>query len=309
MAIVKKPHFWIVHSHTINYLATLVMAAALALLGYNSESFAWLPNFIRPRLAAFLSLEYTITVLWVVFALAVCIWIFSTKVVVDKICKPAQEDWALVRFFIEEARRQAYEKKIKDPLPDHHRVTLFKYCRTLPKEYRHWTDPAGTNSAIARDSGWLIPVMRARLEDEQCHNLTVFAVSRDNKTIEGVAGRAWAVKGSLVQTGLPCVTSSNDKFRKKYADQSHCTRTQIDFMLKDTTNHSDVKSLPRTIGAITIVDNAGEDWGVLVFDSKHERAFPDEISDAVGLNEWFSTITKGLRIALGGKSYETKADN
>lgn len=302
MTIVKKPNFFIKHRKTLHEMSAVTVAISIAFLSYPSEMFQWLPDALRAWLDTLATSSWYFIFWRSMLVVASIVWVVSLEALAVKIFRSAKENWEWADFFIDEACNKAYKSKIESPMPNEHRVTLYKYFRVLPKKYRHWSmdGKKWAHNDFKKDTGWLVPIMRAKHENEHCCNLTVFAASRDNKNFEGIAGKAWATKGSLVIKDLPEVTSSNSNNRKVYADNSYCSRNQVDFMLSDASQGS-VKKLPRTIGAITLVDHAGINWGVLVFDSKDPQAFPDNINNAVELNEWFKVITKGLGNALGGK--------
>lgn len=257
-------------------------------------------------------------VLWIAFGLAVFTFIVTAPWIVRRFYQPPREDWEWLRFFVSRARERAY-KELSEAMPHHHRVTLYKYVDVLPVEYRHWsaktTDVTGSFFAKYRankknksnrsgdypvNKGWLIPVIRAGYDDIDCSKSTVFVAARDNSLFEGVAGKSWGLKSTVVIKELPEVTSSNNNNRRIYADKSECDRGLVDFMLADTSSQSH-KVLPRTIGSIVLVDQKGDNWGVLVFDSRDEDAFPTGVNSGVELNDLFDTTIKGMTKALKGR--------
>lgn len=303
----KKPSWLSKNYKNINWVVGVLLTLSASAVTIDLESYkdTWDPRALEFTKVLLLNQKGQIGT-WVWFLLFTSLiayallspWLFS------RIAPKWRYDIEWVRFFVERARDRAY-CSVDEPLPNHHRVTLFQYVEKLPRGYKHWSSRDGgpRSGKYPLNKGWLIPVIRASHDDEDCRRSTVFMAARDKSKFEGVAGKAWMLQQTVVLTGLPPVTSSNNNNRRIYADKSSCDRIQVDNMLAGEAQSG--KMLPRTIGAIVIVDNEGAPWGVLVFDSREANAFPDNVNSAVELNEMFSTTIKGMTRALGGSGYET----
>ncbi len=261
--------------------------------------------------------------LWYLLVFGITLTLLGHDRLIAIIRDDPDENWEWVRFFVEQARERAYEE-LESNKPSHHRVTLYKYCRVLPKGYRHWTAndpdvpgwlPEFLSKRYAQfminrtrsgdhpiDLGWLVPVMRAQHEDSVCVQSTVFAAAENHELYEGVAAQAWEERATIAKPGLPSVNYSNKSLnRTKYGLASFCDRKLVDFMLEKgnvAATNGQPKELPKTIGAITLINDQGEGWGVLVFDSRDPDAFPNGVNDGAALNALFKTTTKGLSKAL-----------
>jgi len=304
-----QARFLVRHSQAIVNASGLLASFSIWLLNsdFKSAPYSEWPAFIQ-GLVTFLQI-YS----WPLFSIVCVFWLGALLAGRDP------SNWPLVNFLVNRARDRAYQTLDSD-IRHHHRVTLFKYENRLPKQYKHWSsEPVKMYSLrwifqliFRRDfkrggqypvkSGWLVPVMRSDSSTEECYIASTFAVPKNNQdAYEGIVGRSYKAQSTVVKTNdLPLLKSSNNGRRlwNQYASKTHCSTGMIESMLTVVEGGPD-KRLPRTIGAIPIVVQVGDDtvrWGVMVFDSKAAGILPDSQQ----LNAMFSTTIEGIQKAIGG---------
>lgn len=316
MAIVRKPS-WVASNRDV--LITLFG------LIFNLAVFLFNEDFTQSKYSSWI--EWVVTSLkWLqanVSAIAMIISGFIIVVllfilpVARRVFERGSEDWEWLRFFVERAREKAYEE-IEDKEPHYDRVTLFKYVKRLPRKYRHWSAPElkawpllnglhigsvwnyfNRGGQYGGRGGWLVPVIRSGHDDTDCMRGTVFAAPKDEMdAYEGIGGRAFRRGRTEVIIKLPRASSStNETNRNKYATKSNCPIELVNAMIDSRSSLDAV--LPRTVGAIPIHNSIGSKWGVLVFDSRNDDAFPGEVNTAALLNDLFETTINGMVKALG----------
>lgn len=318
LSIVRKPSWFTRNRDVLITLFGLI---------FNLAVFLFNEDFTKPKYDGWIVWSITLlkwlqvnasVILMVISGIIIIVLLFIFPLV-RKLFERDYEDWEWLRFFVERASEKAYEE-IEDREPHYDRVTLFKYVRRLPRKYRHWSAPdlrswrlfngLGVGSTLnyfnrgghyGGRGGWLIPVIRSRHEDVDCLKGSVFAVPKgDMAAYEGVGGQAFRRSLTEVIVKLPrAISSTNVVNRQKYATKCKCPIELVNAMI-DSRSSLDVP-LPRTVGAIPIHYANGNKWGVLVFDSRNEDAFPGEVNNAALLNDLFETTINGMVKALGDK--------
>ena len=131
---------------------------------------------------------------------------------------------------------------------DHHRVTLFQARRSWPP----WTWPPW---ALC-----LVPVARSGHMTRQSG--TCFRIPNQSDDVEGVAGRAWAMRGTFAVDGLP---DPNPATATEEELQTYAEGTFVNMAWVRKRRHPE--RLARSYLAIP-VEVKGEPWGVIVLDSR-----------------------------------------
>ena len=168
--------------------------------------------------------------------------------------------WEAIQKILDEFRDTAFDEMSHEPI-DHHRVTLFKYCKT------HWRSRLYKSYPFI-ETGWLIAVARSGHLTKQ--RIRRFRAPDEGDKCEGVAGLAWRQRDWLLVPStssdpLPTLTSESDESElAEYAE-----RTGVD--LQWVTGQV-AKSRPIAYSyAAVAVRLKGQPWGVLVLDSRDPR--------------------------------------
>lgn len=192
--------------------------------------------------------------------------------------------WDKIQFILDQYQEKVFDT---DDPKDHHRVTLFK-CKRRCIFARHWSSrnwflPWGDTPLI---SDYLIPVRRSGHISQK--SSAVFHVPDDSDKAEGVAGRAWSSRKSVVLNDLPDINQKDPgvTVRRRYAENSNSNVEMVNCYIEAGRN------MPRSIAAIP-VEVYGKPWGVVVLDSRHERGVTDE-----------SVVNYSLTVALIGQLLE-----
>lgn len=188
--------------------------------------------------------------------------------------------WTTLQTILDDLQAKSYANS-QDAVNDKHRVTLFQYKKWCWSRYGvnlfAWYK-AHKERKVNPSCGWLIPVLRSN--DMGKNTKTIFAVTDNSDCSEGVVGKCWATKNSIGLNDLPnVIETSGDQQRNRYARRCFLPREYIDKALVER------KLLARSLYAIPIMSNNGEQWGVVVWDSATQNGI-----DIAATQEAYSAV-------------------
>jgi len=156
-------------------------------------------------------------------------------------------------------------------LPQHRRVTLFKY-----KRFCIWRFPFF--------GGFLVPIERSGNDTRKTNS--IFKVHDNGEKNEGIAGRVWSANASLAVFELPDIEGEcGESNLDDYAAKTFYPRKKLD-RLDKRPNARSLMGIP--------VQVSNKRWGVIVIDSIKPNFTDRTARDA------FSAIAKSLSAQLRG---------
>jgi hypothetical protein len=165
--------------------------------------------------------------------------------------------------------------KVNFELPQHRRVTLFKYRR-----FCIWRFPW----ILLFSNGFLVPLERSGSDTRKTSS--IFKVFDNGEQSEGVAGRVWSANENIYVGGLPdIVTRCTEETLNEYATKTFYPRAMLAKLKKKPTAQS-LMGIPVHVG--------NKKWGVLVIDCVHPK-FNERKA-----REQFSAVAKALSAQLKG---------
>lgn len=176
--------------------------------------------------------------------------------------------WETVERALDDFRDYVFSAKKGDP-EHHHRATLFKYRRwRWCLERWPW-------------SGWLVAVARSGHTTQE--QIVAFRpYKRDPDRAEGIAGRAYARRRTLLVTGLPDLeTDPSPQAYEEYAKSGGVT---VEWLRKNQPKARSLCGIP--------VEAGGQPWGVIVLDSRSERGISRRYNRVFDL--FAATLSKPL---------------
>lgn len=165
--------------------------------------------------------------------------------------------------------------KMTFQLPQHRRVTLFKYRRFCVRRFPFLP---------FFSSGFLVPIERSGSDTRRTSS--IFRVFDNGEMSEGVAGRVWSANSNIYVEGLPdIVNGCTDEALTDYAKKSFYPKARL-MALKTKPNCQSLMGIPVQVG--------NKKWGVVVFDCVHPK-FSERKA-----REQFSAVAKSLAAQLKG---------
>jgi len=160
-------------------------------------------------------------------------------------------------------------------LPQHRRVTLFKYKRFCMWRFPFFALPP---------NGYLVPIERSGSGTRR--TTSIYEVFDNGEESEGVAGRVWSAKANIYVECLPdIVNKCTDEALTEYATKTFYPKARLAGLKKKPTAQS-LMGIPVQVG--------NKPWGVLVIDCVHPK-FSDRKA-----REQFSAVAKALSAQLKG---------
>lgn len=176
--------------------------------------------------------------------------------------------WEKIQYLIDGMRDRLWED-LESARMDEHRVTLFQrksFVLFLRKPGASIFWPYGRGCFPW--SGWLVPVLRSGHTAQVSRSIFLAPSGDTSHKVEGVVGKAWASKTTIIVDSLKEIRQNSAiKTKKTYADKTFCDVDLVDRYLTQN------RMPPRSIGAIPI-EAHGKIWGALVLDSQE----PDGVS-------------------------------
>lgn len=170
--------------------------------------------------------------------------------------------WEKIQYLIDGMRDRLWED-LESARMDEHRVTLFQrksFVLFLMKPGASILWPYGLGCFPW--SGWLVPVLRSGHTAQASRSIFLAPSGGTSHKVEGVVGKAWASKTTIIIDSLNKIRQNSAiKTKKTYADKTFC---DVDFVDRYLTQN---RTPPRSIGAIPI-EVHGNIWGALVLDSQ-----------------------------------------
>lgn len=164
--------------------------------------------------------------------------------------------WKAVHRILDVYSDQVFSSDKNEPI-HHDRITLFKYQRF------RWTfrRPFG---------GWLVPVERSGHTNQR--RGTCFLAPDDADQAEGVAGRAWSCRRSVIIDGLPPISCNHGVPDPKQVTEYSRATGVSEKWIRDRVRRR--RPFERAFCAIP-VEVAGRRWGVLVLSSRSPEVFTE----------------------------------
>jgi hypothetical protein len=168
--------------------------------------------------------------------------------------------WGAIHHMVDSYRDYVFVDSKKDNL-HHHRVTLFRY-------YHWWQYPCCMKIPFG---GRLIPVARSGHTTQKSN--IAFLVPDDAEKAEWIAGKAWAVFGTIIVNDLPDLTkTASDAAIQEYAAKTYCSVAWVKARIAQG------RVMGRSFCGIPIRVN-GKPWGVIIIDSRNPTSIMKSSED------------------------------
>lgn len=178
--------------------------------------------------------------------------------------------WEKIHYLVDGMRDRLWED-FETARMDEHRVTLFqrksfilflrRYGASMVWPYGHGVHPW---------SGWLVPILRSGHTAQVSRSIFLAPSGGTSHKVEGVVGKAWASKSTIIINDLMEIRQDSAlRTKKAYATKTFCDVSVVNRYLDQN------RTPPRSIGAIPI-EVHGKIWGALVLDSQDPRGVTDE---------------------------------
>ena len=169
--------------------------------------------------------------------------------------------WTTLQTILDDLQSISYTSQETEN--DKHRVTLFQYKKWCWQRHKlnvfAWYK-SHKSRKVNPGCGWLVPVLRSN--DQGKNTKVLFAVTDSSDFSEGIVGRCWATKNTIALSELPkVIVTSASQQRQRYAKRCFLPQEYVDSALEKR------KLLARSLFAIPVMANNGEQWGVIIWDS------------------------------------------